>query len=756
MTDIQEIYARLLAKGYQSSIFSSLEVHHQEKNGRETLTSCPYCQDEKHFSYNSQKPVFKCWKCNKSGDWLQFMQDIQGLSFMEALQELAKAAGVELDISEKQKERHQSYIQKASILETAQALFIQEMEGSKELEYLLARGYTREQIGEMELGSYSSRQKLQEALREAGYTDKDIQATGLLTQGLGASHTVSIIWRDKAGRATGLACRSIEAETKPKYKYSYGLQKSKGLIGLERARGSQSVIIVEGLLDALLMSGLRLPAVATGGTSISAEQMRALEENGTKEVLLAMDMDKAGRKATYEAIRSLRKSSKLRPYVVSWSGYNDPDEMIRIAGLEAFQKALDGAERWPGWMARYIISVHDISLDRGLDKALEYALDVYSVLGDPIERRDFYSSMKEATGLDDEELSNRLQEHTQKLSEQKRSQILEKIQRDIQQRASQGDILGAELSLEQALQSLRVSRGVVVPEPYLLADFQQDILETVPGLKTGYQKLDEIVSIPQGAITIIAGRPRHGKTTLQLNLLARLLDSYPEKSFYFFSYEEAKKYLALKLVMIWAGVTLHSEFNQEAYINYLKEKRDTNKKIERAISKYEKLTQSGRLIISDKMLAAPDLASTIGHVCQRADTGAIIVDYIQRIPSGVSQSQRYLEVKHISALLLEQAVSQDVSIILGAQLSRQAGSGQEPKLEYLRESGDIEQDANLIIGVYNGTVEALEEGQRPKQEKQDIKLSVLKQRGGQSGRSVTLSMLAPVLQITDKTSERVY
>jgi len=285
-----------------------------------------------------------------------------------------------------------------------------------------------------------------------------------------------------------------------------------------------------------------------------------------------------------------------------------------------------------------------------------------------------------------------------------------------------------------------------------LEDFEQDILQTAPGLKTGYQQLDEIVSIPQGAITIVAGRPRHGKTTFQLNLLAKLLDRYPSKSFYFFSYEEARKYLALKLLLIWSGETLNSEFNQEAFINYMKEKRGSNDKIEEAISKYEQLTQSGRLIISDQMLAAPDLASTIGHVCQRADIGAIMVDYIQRIPAGISQSARYLEIKNTSALLLEQAVSQDVAIILGAQLSRQAGTGKEPKMEQLRESGDIEQDANLITGIYNGTVEALEEGKKPKQEKQDIKISVLKQRGGLSGRSVTLSMLAPVLQITDKAT----
>jgi len=757
MTDIQEIYARLLARDYQRTVFSSLKIDRTEKRGVETLTNCPYCQDEKHFSYNSQKPVFKCWKCNKSGDWLNFMQDIQGLTFTEALQELAKAAGVEMQISEKQERRYESYIQKANILETAQDIFLQELENSKELNYLLDRGYSREEIQDMELGAYTDRAKLQEALRAAGYSDGDIKDSGLLTQGLGASHSVSILYRDKAGRAIGLACRAIDPETSPKYKYSYGLKKSEGLVGLERARGAETVVLIEGLLDALLISSKDIPAVATGGTQFSTAQMEALKQNATKEVLLAMDMDEPGKKATCKAIEHLRWNSKLKAYVVSWSDYKDPDEMIRTAGLEAFQEALRKAESSSSWMARYLISQHDITEARGLDKALYDAMEYYSdSISDPIDKKAFYLSMRLATGLDEEALDSRLLDHEDRAAERRKSQIMATLSRELQEASAQGDIVRGEALLNMAQQSLSSSRGVEIPDPYLVEKFNKDILTTEPGLKTGYQDLDRIISIPRGALTIVAGRPRHGKTTLQLNLLSKLLDKYPEEKFYLFSYEEAKKYLVLKLLLIWSGVTLNSDFNQEAFINYMKEKRGSNQKIEKAISKYEQLTSSGRLIISDKMLAAPDLASTIGLVCQRGDVGAIFIDYIQRIPPGVVQSVRYLEIKNTSSLLLEQAVSNDVSIVLGAQLSRKSGSGADPKLEDLRESGDIEQDASLVLGLYNGTVENLQDGKQPIQKEQDIKVSVLKQRAGASGRSVTLTMNAPALQITDKTSERVY
>ena len=81
------------------------------------------------------------------------------------------------------------------------------------------------------------------------------------------------------------------------------------------------------------------------------------------------------------------------------------------------------------------------------------------------------------------------------------------------------------------------------------------------------------------------------------------------------------------------------------------------------------------------------------RLAKRGDTEeSNIIDYIQRIPIP-SQSQRYLDIKMISSLLLEQAVSQDIPIILGAQLNR----GTEGGLSSLREGGDIEQDANLVL-----------------------------------------------------------
>ena len=201
---------------------------------------------------------------------------------------------------------------------------------------------------------------------------------------------------------------------------------------------------------------------------------------------------------------------------------------------------------------------------------------------------------------------------------------------------------------------------------------------------------------------------------------------------------------------------LSQDFNLEAHLNYFQEKRGTAKDIEKAIQEYQQLTESGRLLISDSMPAGEDLAATIGWLAKRGETGAVLVDYIQKIPLRQPLQQRYLDIKRVSELLLGQAVQEDIPIIMGAQLGRAKGYGSKVTLDNLRESGDIEQDANLVIGLHNKAVEEIEESDDPQavaagQAKVvDIRASVLKQRGGVAGRSKTLAFDRPILRISDK------
>ncbi len=769
MADIQDIYSRLLGQRYQDRLFADLKFDHRE--GRETLSSCPFCQDPKHFSYSSEEPVYRCWKCQASGDWIKYLIDTrQAADFREALILLAETAGVELPGYDQ--EAYEAYRKKADLLEAAQRFFVQELKEMVNSEpvwdYLSQRGYSLDEIEGMGLGAYVSRDRMREILHRR-YTEQEIREAGLYTRGLGETHSLTMLWRDAAGRAIGIVGRALQPDIKPKYLYSAGMSKDQGLIGFSRARGSQRVILTEGVLDALLLNtkGLETPTVATGGTSLSKAQIQMLEASGCQELLLALDSDAPGQDATERILLQLR-SSGLRAYVVSLPpGYKDPDELVRsrdIDGLALFARALEAAERWPKWMARRIASKQDLSTDRGLDQAVYDALEIWSSLQDGLLQRAFMDSLKQATGLSDEELLLRAHQQGQRAAKERQEQALGETARKLRDAVQAGDVLKGQQELERGLDELRRARGAQSPEPYLLEDFTQDILTVRDGLRTGWASVDAILRIPQGAISIVAGRPGHGKTTLQLNLLLNLIQAYPDRTFYFYSYEEARRNLALKLIMILAGrqssqdAVRSPEFNQEAYVNYLREHRGTNRAIEQALALFESYTSSGRLWLSDRALPGEDLAAVIGKTAQAGNVGAVLIDYIQRIPlrEEIRAGQRYLEIKRVSELLLDQAIRQDIPIILGAQFNRAglAQKGLPPRLENLRESGDIEQDANLVIGLYNKATEDLEEGQKDTQRIGEIQIDVLKQRGGVQGARAWLQFDKPILGLTDSKQSK--
>ena len=188
---------------------------------------------------------------------------------------------------------------------------------------------------------------------------------------------------------------------------------------------------------------------------------------------------------------------------------------------------------------------------------------------------------------------------------------------------------------------------------YRLKDLIKDVKGDLPGLKTGYAKLDKLIQIPRGALTIIAARTSHGKTALQLNLLANFLRDKDNKrqKFYFFSYEEARKVIATKLIMIMAGKTLKLTKNLNAYLNYLKYRSNKSHRkdpdIEKAIEEYNQLSSTNRLFISDEHFKVTDLVSCLDNLRKTGTVGAVFIDYIQKVPSDQTNpgGQRYQEIK---------------------------------------------------------------------------------------------------------------
>jgi len=304
--------------------------------------------------------------------------------------------------------------------------------------------------------------------------------------------------------------------------------------------------------------------------------------------------------------------------------------------------------------------------------------------------------------------------------------------------------------LEGELSQLRIKKQTIGIDlkPYTLKKFLKEIREAPEGLKTGYTELDRIISIPSEAITIIAGRPSHGKTTFMLNLLINMIKMYQDKTFLFFSYEENRHKIALKIIHILTQGNSKAP-DTKVIREWIREGSDSHS-LQTSYTTFKNLTESSRLWIIDEPFCIKDLTSIIGYLSDRCSIGAVFIDYIQKIKIKEKYITRQVELQKICQTILETANSHSIPIIMGAQLGRGQGYQDKVRLDNLREAGDIEQDANMVIGLYN---EAMEKAQSRRNNEvsipdvSDLKLTILKNRDGRVNDTISLEFDRPALKI---------
>jgi replicative DNA helicase len=290
--------------------------------------------------------------------------------------------------------------------------------------------------------------------------------------------------------------------------------------------------------------------------------------------------------------------------------------------------------------------------------------------------------------------------------------------------------------------------------PYTLEDLQKELSKTKEGLKTGYAELDDMFRIPNEAITLIGGRPSHGKTTFMLNLFLNLIDQYPDLHFYFFSYEETRQQIAVKIINILSGWLINESQNIINIEGYLRGGSSCFPVIERGKNKYQELVGSGRLRIVGEPFYVHQLPSIISSLKSQVPLGAVFIDYIQKIKNNKRFGTRQLELANTSSTILEAGKTYSIPIILGAQFGRDKESKNKVKLDNLREAGDLEQDANLVLGLFNPSMEKAQEDQSPlKERKVDLNVTPLKNRNGIVNKTIVLEFDRPILQIKSKVKK---
>lgn len=254
-----------------------------------------------------------------------------------------------------------------------------------------------------------------------------------------------------------------------------------------------------------------------------------------------------------------------------------------------------------------------------------------------------------------------------------------------------------------------------------------------PALKTGYEDFDKHVRIPVGQMTIIAGRPKHGKTTFLYNLMMQMAESglYEDKKFYFFSYEENGyriKQKMLSRILQAGGVTAKSIAQKNKLLEVrsgddliqkyaairqkqpIKELDEAAEKLDALLMRIEVVNESFTVEELDKMIRKLNDSKTIG---------AIFIDYMQRIRIDKERNSTRENMNHVSDVLKWCAVNTGLPLIVGAQIGRKADENERPSQSDIKESGNLEEDANLVLCVFNETQAQIDKGVKEAHQKRE-------------------------------------
>jgi DNA primase len=369
---------------------------------------CPFHQEKTpSFVVNPDKQFYHCFGCGVGGDIFEFLMRKEGLSFMEALKDLAQRASIALpedgdgQPSESDRLRRQLFQVMAWAAERFTFALKLDKAGKPGQAYLKERGVSPEVAERFGLGfAPTGWQNMIRAGQRDHFSEELLEQAGLVVRkesGQGAydrfRERVMFPIQDVQGRIMAFGGRLIKPG-EPKYLNSPETQlfhKGEGLYALHLARESCQkqgrLILVEGYMDVIAChtAGV-LETVASLGTALTASQVQLIKRY-VPQVLLMYDMDEAGIKAALRAFEILNQQ-ELSVKALSLDGAKDPDEFIRKRGAKAFQAHLAQAVRMPEFVLKAAERRYDLQTTDGKIAIKNQVLPVIARLREGIERQE--------------------------------------------------------------------------------------------------------------------------------------------------------------------------------------------------------------------------------------------------------------------------------------------------------------------------------------------------------------------------------
>lgn len=684
----------------------------------------------------------------ESTDFIEYLQRSEGLTFIEAINRIATLAGVKPykfnlpaeELEELNKERQKAKTWEAVINYCIQCINdVQFKHEAEELvDYLTKdRKYNVEDLRTMQLGYLPSKEKLYSYLEAKGFTEEEIKEIKLLPNA-GTSHKLTIPIRNRRGLAIGLAIRNTSKEaTKYKYIYNPGLKKGETLFNLYTKAKEGSVILVEGQLDAAITvaRGYNYATVAAiGGKEISVQQVEHLIAAGTKNVYIALDNEAETEKEINKTIDLLAKEEQLedRIYIVQLpEGIKDIDQLVTISGVEALEEAVKKAAAYYLYRSDKRIEAYvkqtekEGHSDQAVNDLIDDIVQIAAKLNNPIRRDDlknlFVLNLQTAgIAISAEALNAAVDRIRYKEDKAKQTKELGQLLKDVEAKRIAGKVEEAIEDIQDRIREVKLRDKRTEYEQLEATQRTEEavkdrILKQPEGVKTGYKVLIEgneaDVILPAGQLTFIAAATGHGKTAFLLNASLNIIEAYPQKEVYLFTFEQSADEILLRALNTFIGIDLNrGGRNSLTLLDYYKGRDFIANDRRQIFNERKELffnTIAPRLKIINVEYSANEIIDYIEYIRRRTDEVVICIDYIQKLRSDRKGKieGRYTELKFICEDLQAAALPSRTGLpfLIAAQFKREVSTPLEMHPTMISEASDIEKIASEILGLWNCT-----------------------------------------------------
>lgn len=429
-----------------------------KKKGANWMACCPFHQEKTpSFSVNPSKGFYKCFGCGKGGTAFNFLMEMEGLTFPEAVRRVAEMTGVPLpepiddqryEQQKKRKEERKKLSDQVIDLNRIaldfweQELQVKNAKARAAREYLEQRGISQEIIREFRIGfSPDSWDALLTHLKEKGSDESLIEQSGLVSVNEEKERVfdrfrgrIMFPVLDVNGNPVAFGARAM-GDDQPKYlnspetpayikgQHLYGLFQSK-----EAIRQKRFAILVEGYLDLIALYQFGITnVVASLGTAFTPEQSKLLGRF-TKRIVVNYDGDQAGIKAATRAVEHLLPQD-FEVKVLVLPGGDDPDDFIRKNGVDAYTEARSKAMPFLQFVLDSSMAQRSLGNARQKAEAIEETIPVLGAIKNPIQKRQSFDEAMVHFRIDDAGLKRELWQTVKNADRVERTAVQQQVRR---------------------------------------------------------------------------------------------------------------------------------------------------------------------------------------------------------------------------------------------------------------------------------------------------------------------------------------